>query len=235
MKGEYWVAMLPFYLLVGIIAIGIAGAGSRFVTVINQNIPIEREHTIVIDAGHGYPDGGATSCTGVLESTINLQIAKRLDDLFHFLGFQTVMTRQTEESVYTEGESIAAKKVSDIKERLRIINETKGPVLISIHQNTFPDSRYGGPQVLYAPNPESRELGAFMQSALKNALDPASRRSPKRASGVYLMEHISATGILVECGFISNPEDEAKLLSAAYQKQLCCVIVGTAATWLSNA
>ena len=234
MKREIWVAMLPFYLLVTIIVIGIAGAGSHVVTVINEKTPIEREYTIVIDAGHGYPDGGATSCTGVLESTINLQISQRLDDLFHFLGYQTVMTRTTEESVYTEGESIAAKKVSDIKERLRIINETKNPLLISIHQNTFPDSRYGGPQVLYAPNSDSKELGSFMQSALKNALDRASRRSPKRASGVSLMEHISATGILVECGFISNPEDEAKLLSDVYQKQLCCVIASAFCRYISS-
>lgn len=230
MKREYWVAMMPFYLLVGILAIGISGAGSRVVMAINQNLPIEREYTFIIDAGHGYPDGGATSCSGVLESTINLQIAKRLDDLLHFLGFETVMIRSTEESVYTEGESIGAKKVSDLKNRVRIVNETENAVLLSIHQNTFPDSRYGGPQVLYASNEESKQLASVLQNALKTALDPFSRRSAKKANGVYLMENIQCAGVLIECGFISNPEDEAKLRDFWYQKKLCCVIA-TAAIW----
>ena len=180
MKREYWVAMLPFYLLVGILTIAVAGAGSRVVTVIHESKPIEREVTFVIDAGHGYPDGGATSCSGVLESTINLQIAKRLDDLMHFLGFDTVMIRTSEDSVYTEGESIGAKKVSDLKNRVRIINETENAVLLSIHQNTYPDSRYGGPQVLYAANEQSRELASELQKNLKNTLDPSSRRAAKR-------------------------------------------------------
>ena len=227
MNRENWIAMLPFYLLVVIFAVGVAGAGSRVVTVVSQNMSIAREYTFVIDAGHGYPDGGATSCTGVLESTINLQIAKRLDDLLHFLGFDTRMVRTNEESVYTEGESIGAKKVSDLKNRVQMVMETENAVLVSIHQNTFPDSRYGGPQVLYASNEESRELGSRLQNALKNAVDPPSRRTAKKASGVYLMEHVDCVGVLVECGFISNPEDEAKLLNAAYQNQLCCVIAAS--------
>lgn len=224
MKREYWIAMLPFYLLVGILTIGIAGTGSKVVTAINQNIPIEREYIFVIDAGHGYPDGGATSGSGVLECTINLQIAKRLDDLLHFLGFETVMIRSTEDSVYTEGESIGAKKVSDLKNRVQMVNATKNAVLLSIHQNTYPDSRYGGPQVLYAANEQSRGLATELQNSLKNALDPSSRRTAKKGSNIYLLEHIDCPGVLIECGFISNPEEKAKLLSKAYQQQLCCVI-----------
>ena len=83
--------MLPFYLFVAIVFIGIAKSGSDAVTVISQNTPPEREHRIIIDAGHGGIDGGATSCTGVLESTLNLQIALRLNDLMRFLGYETVM------------------------------------------------------------------------------------------------------------------------------------------------
>lgn len=232
MKREYWVAMLPFYLLIGILAITVAGAGSRAVTAINESKPIERKVTFVIDAGHGYPDGGATSCSGVLESTINLQIAKRLDDLIHFLGFDTVMIRTNEDSVYTEGESIGAKKVSDLKNRARIINETENAVLLSIHQNTYPDSRYGGPQVLYAANETSRELASALQNSLKNTLDPSSRRVAKKGSSIYLLEHIDCPGILIECGFISNPEDEIKLRSNAYQQKLCCVIASVAINYL---
>ena len=232
MKRQIWVAMLPFYLLVGIVVIGAAKWGSEAETVIGQNLPLERKYTVIIDPGHGYPDGGATSCTGVLESTINLQIAKRLDDLMHFLGVNTVMIRLTDESVYTEGESIGEKKVSDLKQRVRIVNETEGAILVSIHQNTFPDRRYGGPQVLYGMNPQSRELAQTVQSALKQSLDPLSKRVAKKASGVYLMEHINCTGILIECGFISNPEEEAKLLDDGYQKQLCCVVAAAVTGYL---
>lgn len=234
MKREYWVAMLPFYLLVGIIAIGLAGTSSRLVTVLRQNSRIDREHVFIIDAGHGYPDGGATSCTGVLECTINLEIAQRLDDLMHLLGFETVMIRETEDSVYTEGETIGAKKVSDLKNRVRIVNETENAVLLSIHQNTFPDSRYSGPQVIYAENVQSRELAVNLQKSLKNALDPSSRRTAKSGKGIYLLEHINTTGVLVECGFISNPEEEKKLLSKTYQQQLCCVIAASVSSFINT-
>lgn len=234
MKREYWVAMLPFYLLVTIIAVSIAKGGSQAVTTINQNLPIEREHRIVIDAGHGGVDGGATSCTGVLESAINLEIALRLNDLMHFLGYETVMIRTTDESVYTEGNTIAAKKVSDLKERVRIANSTEGAIVLSIHQNTFSSSRYSGAQVFWAENEQSRGLASSLQSALVAALDPSSRRVSKKASGVYLMEHIDCTGVLIECGFLSNPEDEAKLRSVRYQQQLCCVIAATVSSYIDS-
>ncbi len=234
MKREYWVGMLPFYLLVMIVFIGIAKGGSKTVTVINEKLPPEREHTIVIDAGHGGVDGGATSCSGVLESTINLKFAKKLNDLLHLLGYETTMIRTTDTSIYTEGESIAAKKVSDLKERVRIVNETKGAILISLHQNTFPSSIYGGPQVFYAKNEESRELASQMQTALKAALMPSSKRQCKKASGIYLMENIDATGILIECGFLTNPEEEAKLRSEDYQKNFCCVIASTLSNFLNT-
>ena len=151
MKKGNWIGMLPFYLLAAIICIGAARIGSGAVTASVQSEGVERNHRIVIDAGHGGIDGGATSCTGVLESTINLQIALRLNDLMHLLGYETVMIRTTDTSVYTEGNTIAAQKVSDLKERVRIVNETENAILISIHQNIFPDSRYDGAQVFYAP------------------------------------------------------------------------------------
>lgn len=234
MKRENWVAMLPFYLLVSIFFIGIAKGGSEAVSAISQKIPIEREHRIVIDAGHGGIDGGATSCTGVLESTINLDIAMRLDDLMHFLGYETVMIRKTDTSIYTEGDSIAAQKVSDLKERVRIVNDTEGAVLISIHQNTFSDSRYNGAQAFYAANEDSRELASAIQTALTTTLNRDSRRVSKKATGIYLMEHIDCTGVLVECGFLSNPQEEALLRDPEYQRRLCCVIAATVSSYLSN-
>lgn len=207
--------------------------GSRAVTVISQSMPPEREHCFIIDPGHGGVDGGATSCTGKLESAFNLEISLRLRDLLHFLGYQTEIIRSSDISVYTEGETIAAKKMSDLKERVRICAETDGAILLSIHQNTFSDSRYSGAQVFYPATGGSEELAKALQKNLIAALNPRSSRSAKRAEGVYLLEHISCPGVLIECGFLSNPEEEALLRSAEYQKALCCVIAATAGAFIS--
>lgn len=198
--------------------------GSKVVTTISENAPIMDRRCFIIDAGHGGIDGGATSFTGVLESAINLEIALRLDDLLHLLGMETRMIRTTDISVYTEGSSIAAKKVSDLKERTRIVNQTENAVLISIHQNHFSDSKYSGSQVFYSSNISSEQLGKQMQSALVKCLNPRSNRRAKKADGIYLMQNINCPGVLIECGFLSNPTEEAKLRNPTYQKQLCCVI-----------
>ena len=234
MKKTNWVAFLPFYLLAFIVFVSIAAGTSQVVTTAVQRTAVERENVIVIDAGHGGVDGGATSCTGVLESQINLEIALKLNDLMHLLGHKTIMIRTTDISVYTQGETIAAKKVSDLKERVRIVNETEDAILISIHQNTFSDSRYGGAQVFYAKTDGSQKMAEKLQTDLIITLNPTSNRKAKKAAGVYLMEHIEKTGILVECGFLSNGEEEAKLRDGQYQNKLCCVIASTVSSFLSN-
>ena len=208
--------------------------GSRAITIISEHMPVERQHCIIIDAGHGGEDGGATSCTGKLESSFNLEISLRLNDLLHLLGYDTAMIRSSDVSIYTKGETIAQKKVSDLKERVRIANCTDNALLISIHQNTFSDSRYGGAQVFYAATDGSQQLAKELQSAFTATVNLGGNRKSKKSDGIYLMEHITCTGILVECGFLSNPEEEAKLRSAEYQKQVCCVIAATVSGFLSN-
>lgn len=208
--------------------------GSRVVTVISEELPFERKHCIVIDPGHGGEDGGATSCTGRMESEYNLAISRRLDDLLHLLGYRTRMTRTSDVSIYTTGSTIAQKKVSDLKERVRIVNETENALLLSIHQNQFSDSRYSGAQVFYAKTTGSKELGQKLQTELVSALNPGSNRKSKPVSGVYLLENISCTGVLIECGFLSNPQEEARLRDEDYQKALCCVIAASLHQYLSN-
>lgn len=223
-----------FYILVVSLFLTATYWGSRATSVIAQKIPMDRNHTVIIDAGHGGVDGGATSCSGKLESAFNLEIALRLNDLMHLLGLHTKMIRTSDISVYTQGETIAAKKVSDLKERVRIVSETENGLLVSIHQNTFPDGKYSGAQVFYAPKGEGKLLAEQLQNTFCNTLNPGSNRRCKRADGVYLMEHIEKTGILVECGFLSNVQEEAKLRSAAYQKKLCCVIATTLCNFLDR-
>ncbi len=222
------------YILVFTSVITIAVSGSRAITVATEHEPLRQRSTIIIDAGHGGVDGGATSCTGILESNMNLEIALRLDDLMHLLGIKTVMIRNTDCSVYTQGETIAAKKVSDLKERVRIVNETENAVLVSIHQNYFSDSRYSGAQVFYAPTNDSNLFAQQLQNTLITALNPGSNRKSKHADGIYLMQHISCPGVLIECGFLSNPEEEAQLRDAAYQKKLCAVIASVCSSFLEK-
>ena len=208
--------------------------GSEAVTTAVESRPVIREHCIVIDAGHGGVDGGATSCTGKLESSFNLEIALRLNDLFHLLGYETKMIRTSDTSVYTKGETIAQKKVSDLKERVRIVNERENGLLLSIHQNNFSDGKYSGAQVFYGKAGQSEPLAKALQSAFVSLLNPGSKRQCKKSDGIYLMEHIGCTGVLIECGFLSNVQEEAKLRSADYQQKLCCVISVTVSTFLSN-
>lgn len=226
-------AQVLVYFLVVSFFLGATHFGSRAVTVISQEIPVERTGTIVIDPGHGGEDGGAVSCSGAPESGINLQIALRLNDLFHLLGYRTRMIRTTDVSVYTSGTTLAQKKVSDLKERVRIIGETENPVLVSIHQNTFADSSCSGAQVFYNSADGSKRLAEQMQEAFRT-LHPFSSRSSKPADGVYLMEHVRCTAVLAECGFLSNPREEAMLNTAQYQQKICCVIVSTVSNFLDG-
>ena len=207
---------------------------NRVSTYVIQNTPLDLGRTIIIDAGHGYPDGGATSCTGVLESDLNLEISLRLYDLFHFMGARAVLTRETEDSIYTEGTTIAKKKISDTRNRVAFINNYQNAVVFSIHQNHFYESKYAGAQVFFAKTTGSDMLAKELQRALVNGLDTSDTRKAKKASGVYLMEHIHHPGVLIECGFLSNSREEGLLRSSAYQEQLCGVIATGYMQYLNN-
>lgn len=230
-KPRKWIFVYCVIMMLMVLAVH---GGSRVVTVLAENTIPDCKHRIVIDPGHGGIDGGATSCTGILESKFNLEISLRLNDLLHFLGYPTRMIRREDVSVYRSGETIAQKKVSDLKERVRMVNETPNALLISIHQNNFPDGRYSGAQVFYAGNPESQALAKALQAAFVKTINPGNKRQEKRSSGVYLMEHISCPGVLIECGFLSNAQEEGQLQSKAYQQKLCSVIAATISEHLSN-
>ena len=226
--------LAPIYAMVFLGLIIVAGIGNQVVSVISTAPFVQARHTIIIDPGHGGEDGGATSCTGIFESKFNLDIALRLSDFMHFLGMNTTLIRTTDRSIYTAGDTIAQKKVSDLKERVRIVNTTENAIVVSIHQNTFPDGRYWGAQAFYPNTSGSKELAEQMQHQIQMNLMPDNTRKAKQAKGIYLMEHIKCTGILLECGFLSNPEEEARLRNDAYQKELCSVIACVFAQFLTK-
>ena len=182
---------------------------------------------IYLDPGHGGEDGGAVSITGVSESGINLEVALRLRDLLRLCGLQTEMTRDGDYAIYdADCETIAQKKASDLRNRVALLQQSPGAILLSIHQNQFTDEKYYGSQVFYNNGPESEHLARTMQEALRIGLDRENNREIKQAEGVYLMEQIQNTAVLVECGFLSNREEEAKLRTDAYQKEIVCAISG---------
>lgn len=220
---------IPIYALT---ALGLIVAGllmGEAVSVISREAPPESRVSFVIDAGHGGVDGGAVSCRGYYEKHINLEISQRLDDLLHLLGYRTKMIRQEDISVYTQGSTIAEKKASDLKQRVRLVNETPQAILLSIHQNFYTDSRYYGAQVFYGSAQGSALLAQKLQEGFGMFLNDGSNRQCKQAQGIYLMKHIQRPGVLIECGFLSNYEEEALLRDPVYQKKLCCVIAGICA------
>ncbi len=188
---------------------------------------------IVIDPGHGGEDGGATGVAGTRESDLNLAVSLRLQALLRLFGHEPVMVRTTDTAVYSAGAgTISEKKVSDIHNRVRLVNDTPRALLVSIHQNFFTQGQYSGAQVFYADDAYSRELAQQLQAQLRASLDPGNRREAKGAAGtVYLMNHIQTPGILVECGFLSNAAEEARLNTPAYQTRLAMTM---AAVLLQN-
>lgn len=187
------------------------------------------ERVVVIDPGHGGEDGGAVAYDGTIESGINLDIAKRLDFLLTFCGQKTLLLRQEDVSLHSpEATTLRQKKVSDLHNRVDAVNAQQDPVLISIHQNFFLSSKYHGAHVFYANGPLGQPWAEQTQKNLNSCLDPTNNRVAAPISqDIYLMNHIHCPGILVECGFLSNPEEREKLKTPEYQRSLAIVIAGS--------
>ena len=181
---------------------------------------------LIIDPGHGGADGGAVAPDGTVESALNLAVALRIRDLCTFLGVDTVMTRDTEEIVYPpEAKTIAAMKKWDTRRRVELAEGMASPVFLSIHQNIYPSPAPHGSQVLYAQNEPSRALAELLQSQLTAALMPENRRVPVPAGkDIYILSHVRCTAVLVECGFLSNPQELSLLQNADHQKKIASVL-----------
>lgn len=227
MKRMKWGSLL---ILAGLLA-AISG-GMLLQTYLGPAAPAaswpEGERVWVVDPGHGGEDGGAVSITGVPESGINLAIAKRLDALLGFYGEHCYLMREEDISLHDpEAQTLREKKVSDLHNRAETVQELEGAILVSIHQNMFPQSRYHGSQVFYAPTQGSQALAEALQTALQTHLQPDNSRQAKPiGDNVYLMNHVDCPAVLVECGFLSNPEEEAQLRREDYQTKLAAVAAG---------
>ena len=179
--------------------------------------------TVVIDPGHGGADGGAVGYSGSVEKGINLDISLKLRDLLRHSGFRVVMTREDDRSIHDEGvEGIAAQKRSDLYNRLEIYQRDPSAVVVSVHMNRYEDPACSGAQIFYSPNlPASEELAAQLQSAFVRRLQPENRRTIKPAEeNLFLLFHAKVPAVLCECGFLSNPEEEALLQDEDYRAKV---------------
>lgn len=181
----------------------------------------------VLDAGHGGEDGGAVSASGVKESDVNLALTRKLDALLRFLGKETVLTRTDDVSIHSDGaETLRQKKVSDLKNRVALVNATDGAVLVSIHQNSLPSVRsVHGAQVFHGAVEPSEALAASVQAALNASVNAGNEKHEKKIDpSIYLMKNVTCPAILVECGFLSNAAETEKLQDAGYQKTLAVAV-----------
>lgn len=217
---------LPFALGAAVIYSLFIG-GYRYQKAVSAAAPACQTPVYVVDPGHGGEDGGAVSVSGKTESGVNLEIARRLDALLVFWGQKTCMTRDGDYAIYDSAAgTILEKKVSDLKNRAAMVNRMENPILLSIHQNQFSQGKYHGAQVFYGRHPDSQALAQAVQEQLRSALDPGNHRKIKPAEKVYLMDAVECPAILIECGFLSNREEEQKLLSSGYQTKVSMAICG---------
>lgn len=222
------------YFLIGMVAIFVLTLGgmlyaTRFANDRASDVLSNRayQNTVIVDAGHGGEDGGAVGIDGTAEKDINLDIALKLEKILKLYGINVIMTRTQDVMTCDEGLStLRERKVSDIHNRFALIEENPKSLFVSIHQNKFEDSKQNGMQVFYSGNnAESKSLAQSIQNSVVSKLQPNNKRVVKRSgSGIYLLYHAKSPAVLVECGFISNPDEIKKLNDDAYRMKTAILV-----------
>ena len=182
---------------------------------------------ILIDPGHGGIDQGASGDMKIAEAPINLDISKKLMSFLEGSGFEVEMTRYDDNGLYTElSGTIRAKKNEDLKNRVELINSSNADLVISIHLNSFPQKQYFGAHVFYQKSNEiTTKLAAdTIQESMKNILDKNNARVPQMKKDIKIMDDTTVPVILIECGFLSNKDEERKLISDDYQEKTAWAI-----------
>ena len=190
-------------------------------TIQTMSLPVTGK-VVVLDAGHGGEDGGASSGNGTTEAQINLNIALKVQNLLEQSGCTVILTRSDENAIYDlDSKTLRQKKVSDIKNRVKIGNEASADIFVSIHLNKIPQSQYYGWQTFYKEkNEQSKNLATCIQSSLNEAIQKENKRVPLKINNIYIVENVTIPTSIVECGFLSNLEEEKQLLDDEYQERL---------------
>ena len=212
--------MAPLFIMVSVYSLAYQTteqASSRQVTTEKKKL------CVVVDAGHGGADPGKVGINGSLEKDINLEIAKKLQQLLELEDVEVILTRDSDAGLYDENAS--NKKVQDMKRRVEIIEQTAPVVTVSIHQNSYHEEYVHGAQTFYYQNSEqSKVLAEKIQQLLILELDENNTRTAKGNDSYYLLKKTSSPIVIVECGFLSNSEEAQKLESDYYQEKLAWAI-----------
>ena len=201
----------------------------RFVFSVSQEVALPtlaeaERRTIILDAGHGGVDSGAIGVNGILEKDLNLSVVLLLAEHFRQAGVRVILTRE-EDSLVLENERETGRKAKDLAGRLEVAKQNPGALFVSIHMNSFPSPSCKGLEVHYAADATSESVARSVMKRAKEELMPDSRRTPKAADGdIFLLKNAVTPAVLIECGFLSNPDEAAKLSDKDYQKQLCFCI-----------
>ncbi len=216
--------------LVTLLSAGIFKLGGILITgtidVIGKSTATEKQ-TVIIDAGHGGIDGGAVGFNDVIEKNINLSISQKLKSMLELNGYNVVMTRDDDVSIHdSDAVTTREKKSSDLNNRMKIIKKYEDAYFVSIHQNYFEQSQYWGTQIFYGPqNEDSEKLASILQDNFRTYLQPENEREIKQAQdNIYLIYYSKLPTVLVECGFISNPDEAEKLQDDDYQNKIAFII-----------
>ena len=186
-----------------------------------------RSKTIILDAGHGGEDGGASSADGLLEKDLNLALALTMRDILLANGINVVLTRETDTLLYDRNVDYnGRKKMLDMAARLKIAQDSPDSVFVSLHMNTYPHPSCQGVQVWYSENNDtSLELAKTIHETTQELLQHENDRPIKQSgSSIYLLHHLECPAVLVECGFLSSPEEAALLGNESYRQQLALTL-----------
>ena len=234
--------ILLFFLVVSILAVSVAfffGEASlpSLPSYLPTNASPENKITVIIDAGHGGEDGGASSAAGLVEKDVNLEISFYLRDMLRANGINVIMTREDDRLLYDRNVDYKGrKKKLDLKARLDVAENTPNAIFVSIHLNSYPQSKYSGLEVWYSPNnPLSLTLADTIHRNNQAILQPNNKRKAKMASSsIFLLDKATCPAVLVECGFLTNPAEAELLESSEYRQQLAFVIFSSIVDYLNN-
>lgn len=219
----FYSIMFVIILVVFLIPINVVSEDGRRLNVVTS-ISLQDSIKVVVDAGHGEPDGGAVSANGIKESDLNLQIAQKLKYKLEESNIEVIMTREDENNIAAESEqqnTIRQIKTSDLNNRVKIANESDAMFLISIHMNKFENSKYSGWQTFYSQSSEEgKKLAESIQESIGEVVQRNNKRTALKIDGIKIIDKSKIPAVIVECGFLSNQEECALLQDESYQEKL---------------
>ena len=236
MKTSHWIYFFALFLCCGVLFSSLFyGFEHRQSALVSTSTEADSP-VIIIDAGHGGEDGGATGANGVLEKELNLIVSCMLADFLRGAGYTVIRTRTEDKLLYDEGTPKGHKKQGDLENRVKYTAQYPNSILVSIHMNTFPLDTCEGVQVWYSQNDErSAALAKQIQDGVREHLQPSNNRKIKAAtSSIYLLRHAKTPAVLVECGFLSTPSECEQLCDTAYQQKLALTLFDAICENLNN-